>query len=106
MIELQQLTKTYGVGAYSYVRKIHLPVVSTVVVALDGIPVSPSDYTVTRPGGEIVFDLPPPAGLDVTASFLFDVEVRFESDDAFEGIVRTWQVGGFADINLVEVRPC
>jgi hypothetical protein len=42
----------------------------------------------------------------ITAGFLFDVQVRFESDDAFEGILRTYAIGGFADITLIEVRPC
>jgi uncharacterized protein (TIGR02217 family) len=85
-----------------------LPVVDSVIVAIDGVVVPDTDYTVTRPGGEIVFDLPPPVEVpgSITAGFLFDVEVRFESDDAFEGIVRTWQAGGFADLTLIEVRPC
>jgi uncharacterized protein (TIGR02217 family) len=78
----------------------------TVVVAIDGTPVLESDYTVTRPGGQIIFDTPPAAGDVVTAGFLFDNEVRFESDDAFEGILRTWQAAGFADLTLIEVRPC
>lgn len=102
-----QLIKTYTVGSETYDRTIHLPVLDSVVVAVDGVLVPATDYTVSRPGGEILFDTPPAAGGDnVTAGFLFDVEVRFESDDAFEGILRTYQVGGFADITLIEVRPC
>jgi uncharacterized protein (TIGR02217 family) len=105
-----QLVKTYSIGGNTYDRTIHLPVVDTVVVAIDGVLVPDTDYTVTRPGGEVVFDVPPPdptpdPGI-ITAGFLFDVEVRFESDDAFEGIVRSYQVGAFADITLIEVRPC
>ena len=101
-----QLVKTYSVGAETYDRTIHLPVLDSVIVAIDGVLVPDTDYTVSRPGGEITFDLPPAAGDQITAGFLFDVEVRFESDDAFEGILRTYQVGGFADITLIEVRPC
>jgi uncharacterized protein (TIGR02217 family) len=103
-----QLVKTYTVGSETYQRNITLPVVDSVIVAIDGVVVPDTDYTVTRPGGEIVFDLPPPVEVpgSITAGFLFDVEVRFESDDAFEGIVRTWQAGGFADLTLIEVRPC
>lgn len=101
-----QLVKTYSVGGETYNRTIHLPVVDTVLVAVDGVLIPDTDYTVSRPGGEITFDVPPVAGDQVTAGFLFDVEVRFESDDAFEGIVRTWQAGGFSDITLIEVRPC
>lgn len=105
-----QLVKTYTRGGETYDRTIHLPVVSTVLVAMDGVLIADSEYSVTRPGGEIVFDTPPTPGIGedgiITAGFLFDVEVRFESDEAFEGIVRTWQAGGFADLTLVEVRPC
>lgn len=104
-----QLTKTYAVGPETYQREIRLPVLSTVLLAIDGVAVAPADYTVSRPGGEILFDVPPPAtaGPDIiTAGYLFDVEVRFESDDAFEGILRTHAIGGFADLNLVEVRSC
>lgn len=101
-----QLVKTYSVGGNTYDRTIYLPRVATVLVAVDGVLVPDTDYTVSRPGGVITFDVPPAAGDLVTAGFLFDVEVRFESDDAFEGIVRTWQAGGFSDLTLVEVRPC
>lgn len=101
-----QLTKTYSYGSESYERPIYLPVLSTVVVAVDGVLIDEADYTVSRPGGIVGFDVPPAAFSSITAGFLFDVEVRFESDDAFEGILRTWQTGGFADITLIEKRPC
>ena len=101
-----QLAKEYTVGAETYTRTIHLPVLSTVLIAADGVLVPSSDYTVSRPGGEVLFDTPPADNAVLTAGFMFDVEVRFESDDAFEAAVRTWQAAGFADLTLVEVRPC
>lgn len=101
-----QLIKTYSYGSEEYDRDIHLPVLATVVVADNGVLVSDSLYTVSRPGGIITFDTPPANGRSITAGFLFDCEVRFESDDAFEGILRTWQAGGFSDLTLIEVRPC
>jgi uncharacterized protein (TIGR02217 family) len=101
-----QLIKRYSYSSQTYDRPIYLPILSTVVIADNGSPVSSSDYTVSRPGGIVTFDTPPTAGHTLTAGFLFDVEVRFESDDAFEGILRTWQAGGFADITLIEKRPC
>lgn len=101
-----QLVKTYSYGAETYDRTIHLPVLSTVVVADNGATIDPANYTVSRPGGEVQFDTPPLEGHAITAGFLFDCEVRFESDDAFEAMVKTWQMGGFADITLIEVRPC
>ena len=101
-----QLLKTYSRGGSTYARRIYLPVLASVVIAVDGVTIDPADYSVSRPGGEVTFDTPPPNGDPVTAGYLFDCEVRFESDDAFEGILRDFQIGGFADITLIEVRPC
>lgn len=102
-----QLSKTYTRGAQTYQRDIHLPVTSSVLVAVNGTPVTPSgNWSVSRYGGVITFNSPPTNGHAIRAGFLFDCEVRFESDDAFEGIVRSYQVAGFADVPLVEVRPC
>lgn len=101
-----QLVKTYSYGGFEYERLIYLPILTSVVVGIDGVLVDEADYTVSRPGGIITFDTPPDDDTVITAGFLFDVEVRFESDDAFEGILRTWQAGGFADITLIEKRPC
>jgi uncharacterized protein (TIGR02217 family) len=101
-----QLVKTYALGPETYERPIYLPVLSSVRVAANGIEVPATDYTVSRPGGVITFDTPPLAGVVITAGFIFDVEVRFESDDAFEAILRTYAIGGFADITLIELRPC
>lgn len=105
-----QLVKTYSRSGQSYQRSIHLPRSGTVLVAIDGVDPAalspPIGWTVSRPGGVITFDAPPPIGQDVTAGYLFDVEVRFENDDAFDGIVQSYQVSGFADVTLIEVRPC
>lgn len=101
-----QLVKTYSVSGETYDRTIRLPVVDSVLVAIDGILIPDTDYTVTRPGGEVVFDVPPSSGALITAGFLFDVEVRYESDDVLGSIMRTTTVAGAADLTLVEVRPC
>lgn len=101
-----QLVKTYTRGGHEYVRTIHLPVLSTVLISVNGVLVPDTDYTVSRPGGIVTFDTPPTSTHIIRAGFLFDVEVRFESDDQLEQIVRTWQAAGAADLTLVEVRPC
>lgn len=100
-----QLVKTYQRGPQTYTRRIELPLADSVVVSVNGI-VQPSGWSVTRPGGELVFAVAPPAGHVIRAGFLFDVHVRFESDDAFDGIVQGFAVAGFADISLVEVPMC
>lgn len=102
-----QISKTYERGAYSYARKIELPVLSTVLIAVNGLDVSGSNpWTVTRPGGVVSFTSAPSPGASITAGFLFDNIVRFESDDSLATILHNFCVGGFADITLLGVRSC
>jgi uncharacterized protein (TIGR02217 family) len=101
-----QLTKIYAVDDETYQRPIVLPVVASVMVAIDGVLVDPGAYTVSRRGGIVTFAIPPEDGTVISAGFLFDVEVRFESDDAVEGILRTYAIGGFSEIVLIETRAC
>ena len=107
-----QLTKTYTVGSQTYTRNIHLPVTASLLVSVNGVLATvapaPGPFTVavTRPGGVVTLNHNPTAGHVIRAGFLFDVEVRFESDDAYEGILRAYQAGGFAELKLREVRPC
>lgn len=102
-----QLIKRYSYGGETYDRTIHLPVLSTVKVSVNGVlKTVTTDYAVSRPGGVITFVTPPPNGHLVKAGFLFDCEVRFESDDQLEQIMRATRVAGFADLTLIEVRPC
>lgn len=105
-----QLKKTYSRGLQTYTRNIYHPVVSSVIVTVNGVnpaTLTPAmTWTVDRNTGIITTSYPPIPGHVVRAGFLFDVEVRFESDDSFDGIVKTYGISGFADIVLVEVRPC
>lgn len=112
-----QLVKRYQVGANTYDRNIEFPVASSVIIGIaePGSPLSvvaledfsPAiTFTVSRPGGIVTFSSAPPAGCTLTAGFLFDIQVRYESDDTFAGIMRTFGVSGFADIPLMEVRYC
>jgi uncharacterized protein (TIGR02217 family) len=105
-----QLKKTYTRGSQTYTRLIYHPVVSTVVVSVAGVdPLTlspPMTHTVDRLTGIITFSYAPAPGQIVRAGYLYDVEVRFESDDTFDGIVRTFSVSGFADLTLFEIRPC
>lgn len=109
-----QLQKTYERAGATYTRPVYLPQVGSVLVAMNGL--APEDvpadlggpytWTVSRPGGELTFSPAPRVGLEITAGFLFDVAVRFEADDSFDGIVQSYQVSGFSDLTFVEVRPC
>lgn len=114
-----QLVKRYTVEGdldeETYERRITLPILETVIVLLDGLPPEteapdlpggPYAVTVSRPGGVVTISPAPAAGVVVTAGFLFEVPVRFDTDETFEGVVRNYRVAGFADIVLVETRPC
>lgn len=112
-----QLVKAYTVVGdleeETYERRITLPVVETVVVFINGmalddplLPGGPYSFEVSRPGGVVTLDPAPAVGQVVSAGFLFEVPVRFEADDTFEGVVRNYRVAGFADIVLLETRPC
>lgn len=100
-----QITKTYTSGAEEYERQIYLPIVSSVLVAVDGTPTG-SGWSVDRQTGVITFDAAPDDGDVITCGYLFDVSVRFEADDTFDAIAASYGVGGFADITLLETRIC
>lgn len=117
-----QLQKTYARGAQAYTRPIYHPLVATVVLTVNGLAPSayrrpgtggPSEppaefltFTVDRLTGIVTTSFPPSPGHIVRAGFLYDVEVRFETDESFDGVLRDYNASGFADLQLIEVRPC
>lgn len=106
-----QLVKRYTAGALTYDREIQLPIVSSVVVALDGVdpavaPGGPYTVSVQREGGAVTITPAVPDGVVITAGFLFDVAVRFQNDTTLEGVVESMHVTGFADLTLIERRLC
>jgi uncharacterized protein (TIGR02217 family) len=106
-----QLRKIYTRGSQQYTRTITLPITSTIRIGGDPTGTPPpaeivGGFSVERETGIVTFDVAPAFGTVLTWGGLFDVPVRFESDDSFDGIVQTFGVGGFADITLLEVRPC
>lgn len=100
-----QLVKEYTFGTLTYRRLIYLPMVETILIGIDGNApgVAP---TVDRRDGEVHFDTAPADGSVLTWGGLYDVECRFESDDAYDGIVRSFGVTGAADLSFTEIRPC
>ncbi len=74
-----QLTKNYGEGLYIYSRKITKPVTGSVLVYIDSAQRSEGvsfNYT----DGTVTFAAPVENGKAVSASFEFDVPVRFSAD--------------------------
>lgn len=99
-----QLIKTYTVGGSSYARNIVHPVTASVLVSLNGTPTA-SGWSVSRTTGVLSFDAPPSNGVVIRAGFYFDCEVRYDHDE-FDAIAVSYRAGGFADLELMEVRAC
>ncbi|WP_448662337.1 DUF2460 domain-containing protein [Sphingomonas sp. CJ20] len=90
------LVRHYGGVA----RRITLPVAGTVRVAVDGV--ETQGFTL-GPEGVVTLDVAPAAGAVVTASFVFDVPVRF-AEDQLRVSRSTFLAGVAASVPLVEIR--
>ena len=73
------LTKRYGAAFDPYFRPITRPVTGSVRVAVAGVELM-SGWSVDVATGLVGFVVPPANGAAVTAGFLFDVPVRFDTD--------------------------
>jgi uncharacterized protein (TIGR02217 family) len=97
------LQKTYGAGFAPYQRPIEKPVAGSVRVAVAGSEVSAFACDATT--GVVTFHaghLPPP-GAAVTAGFLFDVPVRFDTD-YLEVDLAAFAAGAIPKIPVIEIR--
>lgn len=101
-----QLIKTYGSIYAPYTRKVTKPVPGSVRVAVGGEEVaSGAAFTCDAAAGVVTF-LPghiPASGSAVTAGFLFDVPVRFDTD-YLEVDLSAFAAGAIPKIPLVEIR--
>ncbi|WP_417593464.1 DUF2460 domain-containing protein [Parasphingorhabdus sp.] len=96
-----QLVKNYGDPADEpQQRRITRPNPEALQVAVDG---QLTGGWSLSPTGAIAFDSPPAEGSDITAGFLFDVPVRFESDHLTVNHA-TFLAGDIPEVLLVEVR--
>jgi uncharacterized protein (TIGR02217 family) len=91
-----QLVKSYG----DTVRRITRPVAGTVALKLNGV--ATSAFTLGA-GGVVTLDVAPAAEVTLTASFLFDVPVRF-AEDQLRVSRATFLAGAAASVPLVEIR--
>jgi uncharacterized protein (TIGR02217 family) len=99
------LVKTYGSAFAPWQRRITKPVAGSAMVAVAGVTQAPSAFTVDTTTGTITF-LPghvPASGAAITAGFLFDVPVRFDTDK-LEINLAGFQHGAIPHIPLIEVR--
>jgi uncharacterized protein (TIGR02217 family) len=97
-----QLVKTYGGAFAPYARPIVKPVSGSVRIAVDGVELD-DGFTVDVTTGVVTFTTPPGIGDAVTAGFLFDVPVRFDTD-YLEVDLSAFAAGAIPKIPLVEIR--
>ena len=101
-----QLVKAYGAVHAPYSRPIVKPVAGSVRVAVNGTEKTiGTQFTINTATGMVTF-LPghlPPNGAAVTAGFLFDVPVRFDTD-YLEVDLSAFAAGAIPKIPLVEIK--
>lgn len=99
-----QLVRVYASGGQSYTRILAKPVAGTVKVAVNGVArVAGTDFSVNTDTGAVTFNVPPGAGLAVTAGCEFDVPVRFDTDRISTSLA-TFQAGEIPSVPVIEVR--
>jgi uncharacterized protein (TIGR02217 family) len=99
-----QLVKTYRSDVHTYVRTIVKPVDGTVLVAVAGVPLVNGDgFTVDVTTGVVSLEVAPVIGAQVTAGFVFDVPVRFDTDRLALSM-SSFQAGDVPSVPVVEVR--
>lgn len=98
-----QLVKAYASGGETYLRPIAKPVPETVQLAVGGVTLGPGAFTVDGTTGLVTLATAPAPGVMVTAGFLFDVPVRFDTD-RIEVNLAAFEAGAIPSIPVVEIR--
>jgi uncharacterized protein (TIGR02217 family) len=98
-----QLVKGYASGGETYLRPIAKPVPETVRVAVAGVSLRPGQFAVDATTGLVTLAQAPGVGVVVTAGFMFDVPVRFDTD-RIEVNLAAFEAGAIPSIPIVEVR--
>jgi uncharacterized protein (TIGR02217 family) len=100
-----QLMKVYGQGIDPYERPIRKPVSGSVLVAVDGTARTPgTHFTLDAATGLVTFPAgqAPAVGAAITAGFLFDVPVRFDTDE-LDVDLSSFEAGAIPSIPLIEI---
>jgi uncharacterized protein (TIGR02217 family) len=96
-----QLVKNYSSGGMTHTRIITKPVSGSVIIGAGGTQMS-SGWSVDSTTGLVTFATAPTAGQSITAGFLFDVPVRFDTD--YLALSAENYVAYQADVPIVEIR--
>lgn len=101
-VQTMQLIKHYSFGSVNFIREITKPIEDSMSLQADGVPIS---FTVDPLTG--LFSFAAAEGQTITASYEFDVPVRFVSDRlASDPVARTSGAGLrlTSDVDLIEVK--
>jgi uncharacterized protein (TIGR02217 family) len=99
--------KTYGSVHAPYARPVVKPVADSVRIAVAGVEVDEGiGFTIDPTTGMVTFltGHVPAVGAAITAGFLFDVPVRFDTD-YLEVDLSAFAAGAIPKIPLIEIRP-
>jgi uncharacterized protein (TIGR02217 family) len=96
-----QLVKKYT-SVVTYTRNITRPVSGTVSIFLDGV-LQVSGVSVNYATGLVTFTAAPGVGVVVTATFEFDVPVRFDTDE-LQLRLETFDAAAIESLPVVELR--
>lgn len=101
-----QLVKTYGGAFDPYARDIAKPVADSVRIAVNGVEVLAPQVSVDSITGVITFaaNAKPANGAVVSAGYLFDVPVRFDTD-YLEIDLQAFEAGAIPKIPIIEILP-
>jgi uncharacterized protein (TIGR02217 family) len=105
--EIFQLRKVYGELYSPYQRPIAKPVPGSTRIAVAGSEVEEGTQFTSNTAAGVVTFLPdhiPPPGAAITAGFLFDVPVRFDTD-YLEVDLSAFAAGAIPKIPLLEINP-
>lgn len=94
-----QILKLYNWGTGYCYRTIHKPVASSVRVRLDQTEIF-SGWQVDPTDGRLIFEIPPPPGVQVWCTCAFDVPVRFKSDS----LAVRYLANGFYGLGVIELE--
>lgn len=97
-----QLVKRYLSGAVSELRSIKKPVSGSVQIYSNAT-LQTAGVSIDSTTGVVSFVVPPATGVVITASFQFDVPVRFDTD-RLSASLDAYGIHSWSDIPLVEVR--
>lgn len=98
-----QLVKRYGDAESAVERPIAKPVLSSVRVAVGAMVLPEAAFATDATTGLVTLGAPPGPGVVITAGFLFDTPVRFDTD-RLEMTLESFNAGRMAAIPLIEIR--